>query len=88
MRGSEVGLHVVEVVEAFEFVSDAFDLERELVPGMEDATCATFPDCVATPTPTPTSATPTHPLGDDATCGVGVGVGVEWVGVGGVRVVR
>ena len=47
MREFEVGLCVVEVGEAFEFVSDAFDLETALVPGMKDATCAPFPDCVA-----------------------------------------
>jgi hypothetical protein len=47
VRGFEVGLRVVEVVEAFEFVSDAFDLETALVPGTKDATCAPFPDYVA-----------------------------------------
>ncbi len=47
MREVEVGLRVVEVVEAFEFVSDAFDLETALVPGIKDATCASFSDCVA-----------------------------------------
>ncbi len=46
MREVEVGLRVVDVVEAFEFVSDAFDLETALVPGIKDATCASFPDCV------------------------------------------
>ncbi len=34
-------------VEAFVFVSDAFDLETALVPRIEDAKCAPFPDCVA-----------------------------------------
>ncbi len=46
VRGVEVGLRVGKVVEAFEFVSDAFDLETALVPGIEDATCAPFPDSV------------------------------------------
>ena len=47
MKGLEVGLCVDEVAEAFVFVSDAFDLETALVPRIEDATCAPFPDCVA-----------------------------------------
>ena len=47
MGGIEVGVSVVEGFEAFKFVSDAFDLETALVPGVEDAACATFPDCVA-----------------------------------------
>ncbi len=46
MRGFEVGLRVRKVVEAFKFVSNAFDLETALVPGTEDATCAPFPDGV------------------------------------------
>ncbi len=46
MRRVEVGLRVGKVVEAFEFISDAFDLETALVPGIEDATCAPFPDSV------------------------------------------
>ena len=37
----------MEIVEAFVFVSDAFDLETALVPRIEDATCAPFPVCVA-----------------------------------------
>jgi hypothetical protein len=45
--GVEVGLRVVDVVEAFEFVSDSFDLETALVPGIKNAMCASFPDCVA-----------------------------------------
>ncbi len=80
MRGVEVGLRVVEFVEAFEFVSDPFDLETALVPGMKDATCAPFPDCIAKIVSSPL-------------VGVGVGVGVEvrvvvgWVGMISVRVV-
>jgi hypothetical protein len=46
VRRVEVGLRVGKVVEAFEFISDAFDLETALVPGIEDATCAPFPDSV------------------------------------------
>ncbi len=44
MRGVEVRLRVGKVVEAFEFVRNAFDLEMALVPGIEDTTCAPFPD--------------------------------------------
>jgi hypothetical protein len=47
VREVKVGLRVVDVVEAFEFVGGAFDLETALVPGIKDATCASFPDCVA-----------------------------------------
>ena len=44
--GAEVGLGVWKVVKAFEFVRDAFDFETALFPGLEDATCVTFPDGV------------------------------------------
>ena len=46
VRGVEVRLRVGKVVEAFEFVSDDFDLETALVPGIEYATCTPFPDSV------------------------------------------
>ena len=62
----------MEVVEAFVFVSDAFDLETTLVPRIEDATCTPFPDCVAKVAPSPWWS--------------GVAL-VGWVGWGGVRVV-
>ena len=68
MGGIEVGVSVVEGFEAFKFVSDAFDLETALVPGVEDATCATFPDCVAK-----VSLSPRGWVGG-ALVGVGVGV--------------
>ncbi len=56
-------------------------METALVPGVEDAACATFPDCVAN-----VSLSPRGWVGG-ALVGVGVGVGVR-VGVGvGVRVV-
>ena len=76
----------MEVVEAFVFVSDAFDLETALVPRIEDATCAPFPDCVAKVASSPWWS-------GVALIGVGVGVGVRvgvvvgWVGGGSVRVV-
>ena len=60
-------------------------METALVPGVEDAACATFPDCVAK-----VSLSPRGWVGG-ALVGVGVGVGVGvvvgWVGGGSVRVV-
>ncbi len=89
MREVEVGLRVGKVVEAFEFVSDDFDLETALVPGIEYATCTPFPDSVVEIA----SSTgwrvrvPLIAVGVGVGVGVGVevGVGVGWVG--GVRVV-
>jgi hypothetical protein len=66
----------VEVVEAFVFVSDAFDLETALVPRIEDATCAPFPDCVAK-----VASSPRWWFGV-ALIGVGVGVGGRGRGCG------
>ena len=74
MRGFEVGLCGVEVIEAFVFVSDAFDLETALVPRIEDATCAPFPYGVAK------IASSSRKWLSVALVGVGVGVGVR-VGV-------
>ncbi len=66
----------MEVVEAFVFVSDAFDLETALVPRIEDATCAPFPDCVAK-----VASSPRWWFGV-ALIGVGVGVGGRGRGCG------
>ncbi len=85
MKGSEVGLCVVEVVEAFVFVSNAFDLETALVPRIEDATREPFPDCVAMVASSPRWWLGVALVG--VRVGVGVGVVVGWVGVDGVRVV-
>jgi hypothetical protein len=74
----------VEIVEAFVFVSDAFDLETALVPRIEDATCAPFPDCVAKVASSPRWWFGVALVGVGV--GVGVGVVVGWVGVGGVKV--
>ena len=87
MKGLEVGLCVVEVVEAFVFVSDAFDLETALVPRIEDATCAPFPDCVAKVASSPRWWSGVALVGVGVGVGVGDGVVVGWVGGGGVRVV-
>ncbi len=42
-----IGLCVVNGVEIFEFVRNTFDVETALVPGIEDATYASLPRCVA-----------------------------------------
>ena len=86
MKGLEVGLCVVKVVEAFVFVSDAFDLETALVPRIKDATCAPFPDCVAKVASSLWGSGGAL-VGVGGGVGVGVGVVVGWVGGGSVRVV-
>ena len=85
MKGLEVGLCVVEVVEAFVFVSDAFDLETALVPRIKDATCAPFPDCVAKVASSPWWSGVAM-IGIGVGVGVGGGVVVVWVGGGSVRI--
>ncbi len=43
----EVGLCVVNGVETLKFVSNTFDVETALVPGIEDAKCASLTNRVA-----------------------------------------
>ncbi len=85
VRVLEAGLCSVEVVEAFVFVSDAFDLETALVPGIEDATCAPFPDGAAKIASSSRKWLGVALVGVGVEVGVGVGVVVGCVGVGGVR---
>jgi hypothetical protein len=47
VREVEVGLCVVDGVETLEFVRNTFNVETALVPGIEDATYASFPNRVA-----------------------------------------
>ncbi len=47
MREVEVGLRVVDGVETLKFVSNTFDVETALVPGIEDAKYASLPNRVA-----------------------------------------
>ncbi len=79
MREFEVGLCVVEGVETLEFVRNTFNVETTLVPGIEDATYASFPNRVAKIASSPSWCSGVTLVG----VGFGVGFGSE-LGLGGL----
>ncbi len=72
---------VLDGVKTFEFVRHTLDVKTALVPGIEDATCASLPNCVAQVASSPCWWAGRAVVGVGVGVGVGIGVGVV-VGVG------
>ncbi len=74
-------------VETPEFVSNTFDVETPLVPGIENAKYASLPNRVAKIASSPSCWVGVTLVGVGVGVGVEVGVGVGWVEMSGVEVV-